>query len=83
MIFLIEYNRTQGRIVTIRQFDDEQRREAEDSRLDIELALNRKGVNHEVVLLEAASKDALYLTHQRYFSDLRQILKAGSGPISG
>jgi hypothetical protein len=47
------------------------------------LDLNRKGVDHEVVLLEAASKDALYLTHQRYFSDLRQILKAGSGPISG
>jgi hypothetical protein len=83
MIFLIEYNRREGQIVTSRDFNDSQRREAEDSRLEIELDLNRKGVDHEVVLLEAASKDALYLTHQRYFSDLRQILKAGSGPISG
>jgi hypothetical protein len=79
MIFLIEYNRTQGRIVTIRQFDDEQRREAEDSRLDIELALNRKGVNHEVVLLEAEGEDALRRTHQRYFADLTQLLKSAGG----
>ena len=79
MIFLIEYNRSQGSIVTFRDFDDSQRREAEDLRLEIELVLNRKGVDHEVVLLEAASEDALRRTHRRYFEDLRQILKSGSG----
>ena len=79
MIFLIEYNRSKGSIVTFRDFDDSQRREAENSRLDIELDVNRKGIDHEVVLLEAASKDALHRTHQRYFADLRQILKSGSG----
>lgn len=79
MIFLIEYNRSKGSIVTFRDFDDSQRREAENSRLDIELDVNRKGVDHEVVLLEAASKDALHRTHQRYFADLHQILKSGSG----
>ena len=78
MIFLIEYNRSEGRIVTFRDFDDSQRREAEDSRLEIELALNRKEVENEVVLLEAASEDALRLTHRRYFEDLRQILKSCS-----
>jgi hypothetical protein len=78
MIFLIEYNRSQGHIVTFHDFEDSQRREAEDSRLGIELDLNRKGVDHEVVLLEAASKDALHRTHQRYFADLTQILKSGS-----
>lgn len=79
MIFLIEYNRSEGQIVTSRDFDDSQRREAEYSRLEIELDLNRKGVDHEVVLLEAASKDALYRTHRRYFEDLTQILQsAGS-----
>ena len=76
MIFLIEYNRSQGRIITFRDFDDSQRREAEDSRLAIELDLNRKGINHEVVLLEAASKDALHRTHQRYFADLTGLLKS-------
>lgn len=78
MIFLIEYNRIKGSIVTFRDFDDSQRREAEDSRLEIELDLNRKGVGHEVVLLEAESEAALRRTHRRYFEDLRQILKSGS-----
>jgi len=76
MIFLIEYNRSEGQIVTFREFDDSQRQEAENSRLEIELDLNRKGVDHEVVLLEAASKDALHRTHRRYFEDLSQILKS-------
>jgi hypothetical protein len=76
MIFLIEYNRREGQIVTSCEFDDSQRREAENSRLEIELDLNRKGVDHEVVLLEAESKDALLRTHQRYFADLTQILKS-------
>ena len=75
MIFLIEYNRRKGSIVTFRDFDDSQRREAEDSRLEIELDLNRKGIDHEVVLMDAASDDALRLTHRRYFEDLRQILE--------
>ena len=79
MIFLIEYNRSEGSIVTFRDFDDSHRREAEDSRLGIELDLNRKGIDHEVVLLEAASKDALLRTHQRYFADLTQILKSAGG----
>lgn len=79
MIFLIEYNRSEGHIVTLRDFDDSQRREAEDSRLEIESNLNRNGVDHEVVLLEAESEDKLRLTHRRYFEDLRQILKSGSG----
>ena len=83
MIFLIEYNRSQGRIVTFRDFDESQRREAEESRLGIELDLNRRGVDHEVVLLDAASENALRRTHRRYFEDLRQILKdeRGSEPI--
>ena len=79
MIFLIEYKRSEGRIVTFRDFDDSQRREAEDSRLGIELVLYRKRIDHVVVLLEAASKDALRLTHRRYFEDLRQILEDNCG----
>jgi hypothetical protein len=79
MIFLIEYNRREGSIATFRKFDDLRRREAEDSRLEIEVDLNRKGVDHEVVLLEAVSEDMLRRTHRRYFEDLLQILKSGSG----
>lgn len=76
MIFLIEYDRSEGQIVASRDFDDSQRLEAENARLEIELDLNRKGVDHEVVLLEAESKDALLRTHRRYFEDLSQILSS-------
>jgi len=79
MIFLIEYKRSKGLIVTFRKFDDSQRRKVQRLRLKIELDLNRKGIDHEVVLLEAASEDALRLTHRRYFEDLRQLLQSGSG----
>ena len=79
MIFLIEYNRSQGQIVTFRNFADAQRREAEESRLGIELDLNRQGIDHEVVLLDARDEDALRRTHRRYFEDLRQILENKRG----
>lgn len=79
MIFLIEYNRREGQIVTSRDFNDLQRQEAENSRLEIELDLNRKGIDHEVVLLEADSKDALRRTHLRYFASLTQMLEFAVG----
>jgi hypothetical protein len=72
MIFLVEYNRSEGRLVSLKVFDDLERQKAENARLEIELGLNRAGVEHEVVLLEAASEDALRRTHRRYFEDLRQ-----------
>jgi len=74
MIFLIEYNRREGRIVTFEAFDDTARVEAEKIRLDIELSLNRRGVDHEVVLLQAASEDALRQTHRRYFENPQELL---------
>ncbi len=79
MIFLIEYNRGEGRIVTFREFDDRQRPEAENARLQIEVDDNGKEVDCEVVLLEAESEDALRLTHRRYFEDLRQMLENSGG----
>lgn len=76
MIFLIEYNRTEGSIINLETFDDSERRKAENARLEIELTLNRKKVEHEVVLLEAASVEALRQTHRRYFETAREILNS-------
>ena len=78
MIFAIEYDRPSGSIVTFRVFDDSERLEAEKLRLKIELDLNRRGIDHEVVLLEAANEDALRRTHRRYFEDLSEIAKPAS-----
>lgn len=79
MIFLVEYNRPEGRVVTFLQFDDAQRREAEEDRLDLELALHRRGAEHEVVLLEARDEVALRRTHRRYFEDLASIANSSDG----
>lgn len=76
MIFLMEYDRSHGRIVTFRTFDDSSRQEAEDLRLQLELELNRHGTEREVVLLEAASEEALRRTHRRYFEDLSELVNS-------
>jgi hypothetical protein len=79
MIFLIEYNRREGRILTLKKFSETQRHKAEADRLEIELDLNRKKIDHEVVLLDAADETALRRTHRRYFEDLAQMLRSANG----
>ena len=73
MIFLIQYDRKKGNLVSFRSFDESDRRVAEDERLELELRLNQEGTKDEVVLLEAASENALRQTHRRYFETLRQL----------
>jgi hypothetical protein len=73
MIFLIEYDRNLGSIVSFKIFDDSERRRAEEARLEMELELNRRGVGREVVLLEAETEEALRRTHRRYFEDLAEL----------
>lgn len=79
MLFLIEYDRNRGRIVKLEVFEDSERQKAEDSRLEIELALNRRGIEREVVLLDAATEEALRRTHRRYFENLDELVKSPHG----
>ncbi len=74
MLFLIEYDRNQGRVDTLKTFDSPERQRAEDSRLEMELELNRQGKEREVVLLEASTEEALRRTHRRYFEDLVELV---------
>ena len=76
MIFLIEYQRAHGRIITMTSFDNSEREAAEEMRLKLELDLNAKGIDNEVVLLEATSEEALRKTHRRYFEDLSELATA-------
>jgi hypothetical protein len=73
MVFLIEYDRDIGRIVTIKSFVDCDRERADKARLELELELNAKGIENEVVLLEAANEEAVRRTHRRYFEDLHEL----------
>ena len=76
MIFLIQYDREKSLIEHFEPFDPSRRLEAESKRLAIELDLLGKQVVREVVLLDAADKQALIRTHARYFKTPSQI--AGS-----
>ena len=51
MIFLIEYDRQKGELVELQTFKDSERKTAEESRLTLEIDLNRQHIDHEVVLL--------------------------------
>jgi hypothetical protein len=75
MLFLIEYDRPRGSIVQLREFDDASRAVAEDARLKLELDLKRQGVEHEVVLLDAPSEEALRHTHSRYFESVVELVR--------
>ena len=74
MLFLIEYDRNQGQVITIQEFDDSEK--AQNARLEMELKLNRLGISHEIVVLEAATEEALRRTHRRYFENLGELTKA-------
>lgn len=73
MIFLIEYDRHAGHLASIRTFESSERQAASAARLKLEIALMTEGRKREVVLLEAASEEALRKTHGRYFRDVRQM----------
>jgi hypothetical protein len=76
MLFLIEYNREKGKIVTIRKFDESEKTEAEIARLELELDLRQIGVKHEVVILDAINEARVRRTHRRYFESLEELAKA-------
>lgn len=76
MVFLIEYARHKGRLVKFETFPDASLSAAQDARLELELDLNRRGIKHEVVILEAKNEQALRRTHRRYFDTLAELVNA-------
>ena len=82
MLFLIEYDRSRGSVVSMRTFEDSERAFAEDTKLGLELARNKDGIQQEVVLLEASSEDALRRTHRRYFENLVELVRSSSSSTS-
>jgi hypothetical protein len=75
VLFLIEYDRPRGSIVQLRKFDDAFRGVTEDARLKLELDLKRQGIDHEVVVLDAPSEEALRHTHGRYFESVAELVR--------
>lgn len=75
MLFLIQYHRRACKLVRFERFASTQRSEAMRAKLNLEIELRHRGVNHEVVILEAASEEALRKTHLRYFAGVRELLE--------
>ena len=62
----------------IEPFGEGQRFAASKARLNLEIELRRRDQKDEVVLLEAASEEALYKTHARYFENVDSLLALAS-----
>lgn len=80
MLFLIEYDRVRGQLISLQSFDGDNSKKAQQTRLALEIELNQKSVGHEVVLLEAGDENALRRTHRRYFENLRELADTSALP---
>ena len=67
MIYLVQYDPSKSKLISFRSFEDADREEAFRLRLDLELECARVGLDHEIVILDAASESDLRDTHCRYF----------------
>jgi hypothetical protein len=74
MWFLIEYDRPSGILVRLDEFREHERSLAEETRLSLEIELNKKKLTHEVVILQAKDEAALRKTHRRYFETLEELV---------
>jgi CHASE1-domain containing sensor protein len=79
MLFLIEYDRLRGEIVSMTTYADAQREHVDEARLQLELRLRREATKREIVVMEAANEDALRKTHARYFKSAQALAPSASG----
>lgn len=74
MLFLIEYDRLRGEIVSLATYADDQRDHVDEARLQMELRQRSEAAKREVVVLEAANENALRKTHARYFKSAQALV---------
>jgi hypothetical protein len=76
MIFLFQYDRRSSLLVFYQRYEDTDRLRAQSDRIEREVEVNKRGLAHEIVLLEADSEATVRKTHARYFErvDSRETL---------
>jgi hypothetical protein len=79
MLFLIEYDRSRGEIISMGIHADSERAHVDEMRLEMELRLRRDALTREVVVLHAANEDALRRTHARYFVSAEALVPSAGG----
>lgn len=73
MIYLIEYDRSSGKLLRDPlEFDEDDRPKAQALRLEKELQ-EAGNLDREILLLEAASFDDLTNNHGRYFASIEEL----------
>lgn len=72
--FLVVFDRAEGRLLRLDEYMD---REAALKERFASERLHRQAPTVEVVVLTAASEDALRRSHSRYFQDVQQIARNG------
>jgi hypothetical protein len=73
MIFLIEYDRPSGTLVSMQSFTLARRDQAEERRLSAEMDALHRGISREIVLIDARNEAELRKTHRRYFESPGQL----------
>jgi hypothetical protein len=73
--YLVVYDRSTGTILELKEFEEGSRAEALKQRFARELE-EVANSDIEVVVLGAASRNALVHTHSRYFKSLRELAEA-------
>jgi hypothetical protein len=66
MLFLVHYDRKQNKVLSLKEYQDEERAIAYQDRLSMEKLYSRANDTQEIVLLEAVSKEQLRQTHPKY-----------------
>jgi len=74
MFFLLEYDRPSGKLLSLREFHDDDMALASQECFELERRLLARHDAREVVLLQSESLDSLKITHKRYFATLEEIL---------
>jgi hypothetical protein len=74
MLFLIDYDRSTQKIVSMRTFESSERAAAVDARFALELEQHASETVREVVLLEAESEEVIRHTHGRYFYTIAELI---------
>ena len=74
MIYLIQYHREPGRLLSFEAFPASDRQGAEEARLRMETRNLMLKKSYEVVLIEAKNEGELRKTHRRYFETLEQLI---------
>ena len=69
MLFLVHYDRKQNKMVSLKEYQEEERQLAYQDRLAMEKIHARLDGSQEIVLLEAKNKEQLRKTHPKYVPD--------------